>query len=228
MQSECPAQYNGTRSFTARACAGVLIKPRIHSLPLEILSAIFVLSLASDKKIVECSPSWTQRNPPPPWRGPLTLCAVSLLWRSIALATPQLWQQVFVHVPCSDMPRVMAKSKAQELIPWIERSGSLPLTLFIRQSTISFQELDAIIEVLDCYASRWETLCFENEGNSNLLDFVRRPDKWSSLRRMYGVRSCNTIITNGHNLRIYTFAILCILRKRWTFLKDAQDLYGSH
>jgi hypothetical protein len=52
------------------------------------------------------------------------LCAVSSLWRTLALATPKLWSRVFVYVPDK------SKSKAQ-LVPWIKRSGSLPLTLFI-------------------------------------------------------------------------------------------------
>ena len=164
----------------ARSRADALIKSHINALPLEIFGTIFILSLSSDKKI----------DGRPIWRDPLPFCAVSSLWRSVALATPQLWQHV--RVPRC-MFRMTDKSKAQELVLWIERSGTLPLTLFIPHVSLSRAEtVDPIVELLDCYASRWETVCFQDYSFLNLLEFFR-PEKWSSLRRMHGARSCDII-----------------------------------
>ena len=111
-ESEHPAQYNGpiTRSRATRSRAS------IHTLPLEVLSTIFIL-VASDKQILA-----------PIWKDPLPLCAVSSLWRSIALATPQLWQRISVRKSIS---RATVKSEAKELVLWIKRSELLPLTLVI-------------------------------------------------------------------------------------------------
>jgi hypothetical protein len=87
MQSECRqvAQHDGpiTRSRAARS----RIKPHIHTLPLEVLSTIFILALASDEQLLRVVGGEASG---PILRTPLPLCAVSSLWRSIALATPQL------------------------------------------------------------------------------------------------------------------------------------------
>ena len=114
------ARYNGpiTGSRTAHALTE---QHSIDSIPPEVLSAIFILTLASDDQIVKRSSVG--------WTNPLPVCTVSSLWRTLALATPQLWSRVFVYVPDSKS-KAMARSEAQ-LVPWIKRSGSLPLTLFI-------------------------------------------------------------------------------------------------
>ena len=181
-ESEHPAQYNGpiTRSRATRSRAS------IHTLPLEVLSTIFIL-VASDKQILA-----------PIWKDPLPLCAVSSLWRSIALATPQLWQRISVRKSIS---RATAKSEAKELVLWIKRSELLPLTLVIWYR--SFQYLrrsgrgDPIVKVLSRHASRWETLCFcpLDGGTGPFWDPMKLfgVDKWSSLRRIYDVRPRETI-----------------------------------
>lgn len=177
MQLECPAQYNVP---SPRSLADALIKPHIDTLPSEILSTVFILFSTSGKQI----------DGRPIWRDPLSLCAVSSLWRAVALATPHLWQQV--RLPRC-MFRVMAESKAQEVALWIKRAGTLPLTLFIPHVSLSRAEtVDPIVKLLDCYASRWETVCFQDYSYLNLLKFFR-PEKWSSLRCMYGVMSCDSI-----------------------------------
>jgi hypothetical protein len=182
VQSECRqvAQHDGpiTRSRTARS----RIKPDIHALPLEILSTIFILALASDEELVAGGRIFDSR---PMFRTPLPLCTVSSRWRSIALATPQLWQRVFVLDP-QCISRATAMSK---VVPWIERSGSLPLTLFIWLRHCIMDERDSIVNVLHRYASRWETLYI-----APLRPFARliqnplqliHVDKWSSLQRIY-------------------------------------------
>ena len=54
----------------------------IESLPLEVLGTIFILTLAKDEQLVK-SFSAELTNP-------LLICAVSSLWRRLALATPKL------------------------------------------------------------------------------------------------------------------------------------------
>ncbi|KAF8714213.1 hypothetical protein AX14_012871 [Amanita brunnescens Koide BX004] len=185
VESPCAAQYDGPISTTM---SRMTPRSRAHTLPLEVLSMIFILALASDEQIVEESLSlW-----PPKWGNPLPLCAVSSLWRSVALATPQLWQRVSLHIP-QHISKVWAESKAEALVPWIERSGSLPLILFIRYPSMSHQNesetSDSIVNVLNIYASRWETLYFRFGSQSfgrgwNPLALFRI-DKWSSLQRLY-------------------------------------------
>ena len=173
----------------------------IYSIPLETLSTIFVLSLASDKQIIAHSSKLSKS--PPLWMNPLPLCAVSSSWRSIALHTPRLWQRVFVCVPAR-ISGAMTELKAQELVLWIERSGSLPLTLFIRDPCMmphlgKLGARDPIVQVLNCYASRWETLYFKDtyQGRGyrpdwDLLELIRL-EEWNSLRRIHGVQPCDTI-----------------------------------
>ena len=74
-----PVQYNGpiTRSQirTARSRAvAPAFQPRINTLPLEILAAIFILALPSDEQILK----WDHRVPI--WEKPIKLCAVCSLW----------------------------------------------------------------------------------------------------------------------------------------------------
>ena len=185
VQSSSVARYNGpiTRSRTARSLAS------IDSLPFEVLSTIFLLTLASNDEIVQQSSAG--------WTNPFPLCAVSSLWRTLALATPKLWSRVFIYVPDNES-KAMAKSKAQ-LVPWIKRSGSLPLTLFIwycRPYGCEPEFRNFVVKVLNRYASRWEALYvpYGNAFVGNPLELVR-VHKWSSLQRMYGVNPHDTITT---------------------------------
>jgi hypothetical protein len=184
IQSSSFARYNGpiTRSRTAHALTE---QHSIDSIPPEVLSTIFILTLASDEQIVKRSSVG--------WTNPLPLCAVSSLWRTLALATPKLWSRVFVYVPGD-------KSKEARLVPWIKRSGSLPLTLFIlycgpfrNGSGIG----NSVVKVLNRYASRWETLYVQyhneyDERRENTPELLRG-DKWSSLQHMHGVKPHDTI-----------------------------------
>jgi hypothetical protein len=188
VQSSSFARYNGpiTRSRT------VAEQHSIYSLPFEVLSTIFVLTLASDEQIVQRSSAV--------WTNPLPLCAVSPLWRTLALATPKLWSRVFVYVP-DDKSKAMARSKAR-LGPWIKRSGSLPLTLFICYCSLPYWNWpsieNSVVKVLKRYASRWETLYVQYPKEIGALRrgdplALLRVDKWSSLQRMYDVRPHDTV-----------------------------------
>ena len=159
----------------------------IDSLPFEILSTIFVLALASDEQIVQRSSGV--------WTNLLSLCAVSSLWRTLALATPELWSRVYI----SGKSKAMAKSEAEaQLVEWIGRSRSLPLTLFICYCSMDWpQNGNSVIKFLNRYASRWKTLYaqYPNEFGAPRGSPLKllRVDKWSSLQRMYGFKPHDTI-----------------------------------
>ena len=114
----------------------------------------------------------------PTWRNPLPLYTVSSLWQAVALATPQLWQQVCVS-SCLAM--------SQELVPWIECSGTLPLMLFFQY--VKPDIVNSIMEALDCYTYQWEMLCFLDVGDWNLVHILNivHLDEWSSLQYVDGV-----------------------------------------
>jgi hypothetical protein len=131
----------------------------------------------------------------PPLPNPLPFCAVCSLWRSFVLGTPQFWKRVFVYVPLG-ISEADAQSKAADLVPWIERSVPLPLTLFIwYDASTSLVELGPaapIVHVLNRYATRWETLylqyarsCSASEEDSSRLFSSA---EWSSLRRIHSLR----------------------------------------
>ena len=113
----------GTMAPSSRLTLPARSQHGIESLPVGVLSTIFILTLAKDEQLVKSSSAELT--------NPLLICAVSSLWRRLALSTPKLWRRVFVDLPD------MSKSKAQ-LVPWIKRSGSLPLTLFIWYRSIPF------------------------------------------------------------------------------------------
>ena len=170
------AGYNGpiTRSRVFRAHPPTTI----HSLPLEILSEIFILVLPTDQEL-DSMPQfydWEIRTP--------AFCAVCSSWRSLALATPRLWNRILIHVP-RRMNKAQAQRKADDLIQWISRSHSLPLKLYVSgdftQPPNGKGAEALIISVIKDHAARWESLLFEGSPSSSLLSF----DGWYSLQRLY-------------------------------------------
>ena len=173
--------------------AETLNNPPINDLPFEVLSKIFILALPKDEEFIKGTHLFF-----PPLPNPLSFCAVCSLWRSFALDTPQLWKRVFVCVPLGISGKE-ARSKAADLVPWIERSAplKLPLTLFISYGvSTSLSELGPaapIVRVLNRYATRWETLYLQyagqwsklSEHRSELFSFA----EWNSLQRIYSLRN---------------------------------------
>ena len=192
VQPSSVAPYNGP--VTPHSLVDAPIKRHsIDSLPFEVLSTIFILTLASDEDIIKQQSLVGSMDPFP-------LCAVSSLWRTLALATPKLWSRVFVDVPY-DISKAMTHRSKPQLVPCIKRSGSLPLTLFIRYCNIPYRNRsgirNSVVNVLNRYASRWDALYVEcaNEivkPHGNPLELVRI-DKWSSLQRVYGAKPLHTI-----------------------------------
>jgi hypothetical protein len=76
-----------------------------------------------------------------------------------------------------------------KVVSWIERSGSLPLTLFIWLRRCIMDDWDPIVNVFNCYASRWERLYIDPFSafprlSRNPLEWIH-VDKWPSLQRIY-------------------------------------------
>ena len=177
--SESAAGYNGpvTRSRVLRGH----LPPTIHSLPLEILSEIFIFALPTDQELYRRSRSYEGRKLIIPT---LVFCAVCSSWRFLAFSTPQLWNTVVIHLP-HDINEAQAKRKAVDLVQWIERSRSLPLSLQISSDIIQPLGLEApIISIINDHAARWESLYTYSQ------DFQPPPslfhvDEFHSLRRLY-------------------------------------------
>ena len=172
--------------------ANTLPAPSRCDLPFELLSGIFILALSNDEDFTKDR----ARSVPPLTPKPFTFCAVCSWWRSVALATPQLWKRVFVRV-APGISGAEVKSKATDLVSWVERSASLPLTLFLSygvNTSLNEERVAPIAEALNRYAARWEKLYLRYGGprwpdpaaerKSRLFDIVG----WSSLRRIYSFR----------------------------------------
>ncbi|KAF8350373.1 hypothetical protein F5887DRAFT_1278607 [Amanita rubescens] len=196
VQSKSAAGYNGASASTRSDAAALAFKSPIRSVPLEVLAEIFILALHIDW--VEVHPS----NYLEPSKGesrrrtlnPFVLCAVCSSWRSLAFSFPKLWRNVVVHIPLG-MGEDRAKSKAADLVQWIKRSRSMPLTLYIF-CDVSVP-LDGtgpgapIVSVFTDYATRWEVMYHQptaNHWTSPPPDSVLFSlDGWHSLRRLCSV-----------------------------------------
>ena len=142
------------------SCANDAAPHPIHSLPPETLSQIFIFTLDIDSaaaaELFELS-RHSERHLQ--IFNPLVLCAVCSSWRSLAFATPQLWQSVYIHIPFI-LKKSLAEKRAADLVQWIERSRSLSLSLHISWDYHSDGPNDAqpIVSVLNNNAIRWETV----------------------------------------------------------------------
>ena len=112
----------------------------IHKFPLEITSHIFIqyalLSVSCYKE---------DRS------TPLCLGAVCWKWRQLAWATPQLWSSFVVEftAPGEHLPQLIAK--------WLERSGSLPLTIRFTHSSLKQVQgvYPEVTNILNKHLARW-------------------------------------------------------------------------
>ncbi|KAE9384395.1 hypothetical protein BT96DRAFT_768914, partial [Gymnopus androsaceus JB14] len=93
-----------------------LISP-MRRLPAETLSEIFVQCLPEERYAVR---DLTQ--------APLLLTTISRDWRQTAINTPALWQSLHIYIP-SEMSSRAVKRRALGSALWLERSGSLPISI---------------------------------------------------------------------------------------------------
>ena len=179
---ESAVGYNGpiTRSRALRAHP----PPTIHSLPLEVVSEIFILALPRNQELYSM-PQFYDSETRKLINATPVFCAVCSSWRSLALATPRLWNRIFIDIP-RGINEALAQRKAANLVEWISRSHSLPLILHvfgdITQPPNGKGHEAPIISVIKDHAARWESLYFGVfQRSSSLLHF----DGWHSLRRLY-------------------------------------------
>ena len=158
----------------------------INSIPSEVLSEIFILASLTDREFFE-RPNFYDSERRKLMNPTLILCAVCSSWRFLAFSTPRLWNRIPIRVP-RGIKEDQAKRKAADLIQWISRSRSLPLTLNVSGgfSNPSYGEVpDAlIISVINDHAARWQTLCFQHFDPSETSWLFRTDNGWHSLRRL--------------------------------------------
>ncbi|KAJ8078169.1 hypothetical protein PM082_000375 [Marasmius tenuissimus] len=109
-------------------------------------------------------------------KPPLLFTAICQTWRRIALKTPRLWTSIHIFLPGlypgqtgNDHCRMM-ESKREGIKSWLNRSGSLPLTIsvsmsFSRSLSLGSTNDDAgsgshtkFMDFLVGYSRRWKTL----------------------------------------------------------------------
>ena len=177
--SACPR--SGAAALTARS-------PTIRSLPLEVLTEIFILAMHTDcvdvhpKSSLQPSEDESRRR----MLNPLVLCVVCSSWRSLAFSIPALWRKVLVHIPFG-MGADRAKSKAASLVRWIKRSRSEPLTLYIFYDVSgSLDGTAPIVSIFIECATRWEAMYLQPTADHRRSCSVTmfRLDGWHSLRRL--------------------------------------------
>ena len=147
------AQKDGHSDVPIAGRANAAPRQPIHSLPLEILSQIFIFALHIDLTVA------TPFNP-------LVLCMVCSSWRSLAFSTPQLWQRVFIHIPLR-LKKAQDENRAV-IIQWIERARLLPLALHIYcdyyHGDTERPNLKApFLSVIKEYATHWKSLFFQDQ-----------------------------------------------------------------
>ncbi|KAF6764462.1 hypothetical protein DFP72DRAFT_871936 [Ephemerocybe angulata] len=128
-------------------------------LPTPIMEAIFIYSIPVDPI-----------SPISVGDPPLVFLRVCRAWRNMALEMPRLWSSFRVSVPLQlieeENPTKVASFQS-ELSRWLDRSGSVPLEVEIRQP--QFPEAAVVATVLPQACSlvaenshRWESLDFEH------------------------------------------------------------------
>ena len=126
----------------------------INQLPREILAQIFWHCVPENRDL----PRLMSSN-----SAPLLLCRVCPSWRQLALATPNIWTTVGIIIRTQDAD---PSAFSHVINIWLERSGILPLTLYLVQHLGAGTRLDAyahlkaILSVLYSHSSRWENVTF--------------------------------------------------------------------
>jgi len=157
--------------------------PTLHSLPLEVIGEILVLALPTDHELYKKYSSERRKliNPT------LAFCAVCSSWRSLAFSTPRLWNSVLIHVP-HNIRKAQAKRKAADLVQWIERARSLPITLHIFNDSSKPPNqkgsVAPIISVINNHAARWESLYLQ--GFQPSLSFLHFALIAASILSLFG------------------------------------------
>ncbi|KAJ7755575.1 hypothetical protein B0H16DRAFT_717519 [Mycena metata] len=117
-------------------------------IPHDVVAEIFAASLPPDRNaVIHVAES------------PLLLCHICQAWRSLALSTPRLWASLHIVGP-PDTPKLHQITEA--VAWWLDKSGRLPLSISIVQSSTSRWDVDFsnLVQILLQYASRWQRIRF--------------------------------------------------------------------
>ncbi|KAJ7623535.1 hypothetical protein FB45DRAFT_108475 [Roridomyces roridus] len=123
----------------------------IASAPIEILQHIFKSCLPDAHAPHDKPFSSTE--------APLLLCRVCALWRTIAIATPQLWARLAISVGENNNLR-----PSRPLIAtWVTRSASQPLSLVVHSSdqcASAAETVDEVLQIFLPHIRRWRSITF--------------------------------------------------------------------
>ncbi|KAI3602748.1 hypothetical protein WG66_008108 [Moniliophthora roreri] len=174
------ARRDKLKSFIDNHCA--LLSP-IRRVPSDILREIFVQCLPEGHL-----PTHTIHQ------APLLLTSICRSWREVAITTPRLWNRIHILLryprspPVTDFFRSLMKASAEGLDSWLERSGTMPLTLSLCADTpfdslwdraawimTEMDEIEALYvdfaRHLLPYASRWKSLSIT--VSARVMDFLK-------------------------------------------------------
>jgi hypothetical protein len=132
--------------------------PFIHKLPPEVASLIFIMALPQQN--LKLFP-WVQDVIDKGF-NPLFLGAVCQTWRQIAWTTPELWT-TFIHKVMTPLP--LTESYPKISADWLNRSGTLPLTIIFIHLWVSIDDTNivdgpanALVDVIKRHSSRCKSL----------------------------------------------------------------------
>ncbi|KAF8636619.1 hypothetical protein AX17_003429 [Amanita inopinata Kibby_2008] len=114
----------------------------IRQIPIEIMQKIFLHCLSDDE--------YTR---PDVHSAPLLLAQVCSPWRRVALATPRLWNSLWMQLSCSNVER-----RLNTMSTWLQRSAACPLSLYAQVQSTGFDIANLFFLLLDAYRLRWKDL----------------------------------------------------------------------
>lgn len=175
----------------------------IHRLPPEVVADIFAFCIPADATDIDLQHiTFDSRHV---IRAPLIIAAVCRHWRTIAHSAPQLWQTLFL---CPLTSSSHSFPQRQSIQKWIDRAGSLPLSISLHVSHEDMHDGIHITPVLNRCANRW--LKFKYAGHSELLKYLTGDGQdLSQLRTLHLMDffHCSTTGLNLHPQRLHSLSI---------------------
>ena len=135
------------------ALAEEIISPRFHlpndptsspleRIPLELVQKIFLHCLPGDE--------YTR---PDHRSAPLLVTQVCSSWRHVALATPRLWNSLWIQLSRNNVDR-----RLNTMATWLRRSASCPLSLHAQVQSTGLDIVNLFFMLLDAYKQSWKDL----------------------------------------------------------------------